>query len=256
VNDHGHLLPELYRMEERGGWMQGMRRITHALLAEAPQGGGLCLDVGTGGGLFAAELAAQRPTAQVIGLDRSPAALPVAWEQAAPGVALAQADVHHLPFPTSSVALATALDVLDQRAVCLPTALGELHRVLRPGGLLLLRVSAHAWLTGPHDAAFNTGRRLHRRDLRQALARAGLRTLHMTYANSLLAPPIAVMRLLQRWRLLDVTPDTAHAGWTNDLLRWALTAESWWLRHRTLPIGISLYALAACPGASPKPATF
>lgn len=260
----GHLLPELYRLEQSGGWMQGMRRISHALLAGVQPAGALCVDIGCGGGMFAAEFAAHHPAAQVVGVDRSATAVATAQAQAGcrqdsaqPALAqasfaqasFAQADVHSLPFAAGSVGLVTAFDVLDQRQVDMAAALAEIHRLLRPGGLLLLRVSAWPQLAGPHDAAFGTGRRLHADELVEALEQARLRVLHLTYANTLMAGPIAVMRLLQRWGIAPYSA-AVHARWADAALHSALGLESAWLRRGRLPIGISLYALAGRQRAS------
>ncbi len=84
-------------------------------------------------------------------------------------------------------------------ASILTGALAEVRRVLRPGGVLLARVSAHPWLSGPHDLAFNTGRRWRLHDLVRHFQAAGLQVERTTYANSLLSPLIVAARLLQRW---------------------------------------------------------
>jgi hypothetical protein len=121
------------------------------------------------------------------------------------------------------------------------------HRVLRPGGLLLVRVSAHPWLWGPHDVAFGTGRRWRLRDLVQHVRQTGLRVERTTYANSLLSPPIVAMRLLQRWGWLRAEQPAEEEGWSNALLQRALYAEAAWLQRHRLPFGISAYVLARAP---------
>ena len=85
----------------------------------------------------------------VVGADLHVQALGAAMDRA-PGPWL-RADLQQMPLATESVALLIALDSLDQQGVDLPLALAELYRVLQPGGALLLRVSAHPWLEGPHD---------------------------------------------------------------------------------------------------------
>ncbi len=62
--------------------------------------------------------------------------------------------------------------------------------MLKRNGLLIMRVSAHAWLEGPHDVAFNTGRRQRKSDLIALLQAQALRPMRSTYANALLMPPV------------------------------------------------------------------
>ena len=106
---------------------------------------------------------------------------------------------------TRAAALVVALDVLDQARIDPTKALAEIRRVLRPGGLLLLRVSAYPWLLGPHDRAFGTARRYSRFALAATLVYAGLEPVRLTYANSLLLPVAVAARLAQRRQWLPAT---------------------------------------------------
>lgn len=239
----GSHLATLYQMDESNGWAQGMRRITLAFLEGMPIIKGPYLDLGCGSGMFVHELAAARPQSLVLGADLSSTALEYAQERSS-GERLLQADVGQLPLASNSVGLITALDVFDQTGIEIEPTLGEAGRVLRPGGLLLLRVSAHPWLWGPHDVAYNTGRRWHAHDLVAALQSAGLAVERTTYANALLSPAVVAMRLLQRWGWLDVDAIYAKHGLLNDLTRRSLAAEAEWLVHHKFPFGISFYALA------------
>ncbi len=251
-DNHGSHLADLYEMDAAGGWSQGMRRITLALLAGMPFVQGPFLDLGCGGGVFVHELAAARPQSLVLGADLSPTALHYA-QQRSSSERLLQADVGDLPLAAGCVGLITALDVFDQRAVAIAHALAEAQRVLRPGGLLLLRVSAHPWLWGPHDIAYNTGRRWHAGDLVACVQAAGLAVERTTYANSLLSPAIVLTRLLHRAGWLPVAGADHTGGLLDDLMRRALAAEAQWLVHHKFPFGISFYALARKPKRTDLP---
>ena len=233
-------------MDESNGWSQGMRCITLAFLEGMPIIKGPYLDLGCGGGMFVRELAAVRPQSLVLGADLSSTALVYA-QQRSSGELLLQADVGRLPLAANSVGLITALDAFDQAGVEIEATLEETRRLLRPGGLLLLRVSAHSWLWGPHDVAYNTGRRWAAHDLVACLQAAGLVVERTTYANALLSPAVVAMRLLQRWGWLDVDGAGAESSPLNDLTRRALAAEAQWLVHHKFPFGISFYALARKP---------
>lgn len=230
-------------MDGLGGWNRGMRRVSRSLLCSRPLPPGPVLDLGCGSGIFAQELAEQVGLGPVVGVDLLPAALEGA-QLHAPTVHLAQVHLQELPFADGTFGVVTALDVLDQRGVDVENALAEAARVLLPGGVLLLRVSAHSWLTGPHDLAFNTARRYGRSDIERLLANMGFHLERVTYANSLLAPAITAVRLLQRWRVLPLEKAVYHEPLTNLGLDCALSVEAQWLRYGDLPFGISLYVMA------------
>jgi SAM-dependent methyltransferase len=261
------LLPELYRTEPDDGWSAGMHAITHALLDGIADGAGLpagpILEVGCGGGQFLAELCARYPQRAVYGVDLHPLALAHAQARPAAPVtdhqsavtgqqsavtsqqsALVQAPLQRLPFPASTFALVLALDSFDQQGVDLAAALAESHRLLCPGGRLLLRVSAHPRLYGAHDRAFHTGRRYTRLELIQALTAAGFALHRVTYANLLLGAPVAIQRLLQRWGLLAWQPGLYTHPAAHEAVALALRLEAHWLHRLNLPIGLSLWAVA------------
>ncbi len=198
-----------------------MRAINHALLTEPRAAAKAILELGCGSGRFLHELAQRQPQAQLLGTDINPHALGHAQQQST-AIALTQADLAHLPFADQSVDLITAFDVYDQSGVYLHGALAESRRVLRNGGLLLLRLSAHRWLEGAHDRAFNTGQRYGRREALKALHRARFNLLRVTYANLLLAPAVIPLRLLQRWGWLKLTTDLYTDSLANRALATAL----------------------------------
>ena len=220
-----------------------MRTISHALLAQALAPTTI-LELGCGSGQFLHELHQQQPQAQLVGSDLNPAALSHAQGRNGGSVALTQADLAHLPIADQHFALVIAFDVYDQRGVQLDEALAESRRVLRTGGLLMLRVSAHPWLAGAHDRAFNTGRRYHAREVVDALCTAHFTIQRVTYANSILAPAVIPLRLLQRWGVVGLTADLYTDSRANQALATALRWEARWLQQHNLPFGISLYILA------------
>ncbi|MFN3983155.1 MAG: class I SAM-dependent methyltransferase [Caldilinea sp.] len=243
MSDTGALLPTLYEADAGGGWNVGMRAASHALLDGVTLPPGPLLELGCGGGAFALELGAVRPGATVVGLDLRAPALAFAQSLSTTG-AWVQGDLLHLPFSGSTFALIVALDVVDQVGIDVAAALAMIRALLLPGGAALLRVSAHAWLYGPHDVAFGTGRRYGRNEFVTLVRDAGLTPARVTYANSLLSPAVVAVRLLQRWGMLAFTHELYDEGGVNLLLGMALHVETAWLRHRNLPWGTSLFVLA------------
>jgi len=248
----GYLLPTLYQATASHWWTAGMRRISHTLLDGVALPAGPLLEIGCGAGAFMAELQERYPERLIAGSDLHPLALERASLLTQSRLGLMRADLHHLPLSPASCAAIVALDVYDQHGVDLRDGLAESMRVLRSGGLLLLRVSAFSWLQGPHDLAFGTGQRFSAQALRQALSEAGLQILRMTYANSLLFGPGAAVRLLQKLGLMtDVVQGFETAAPLNQFFRAILAAEARWLQQHDLPAGLSLYALAVKPDADP-----
>jgi SAM-dependent methyltransferase len=241
------LLPFLYAADKSDGWSNGMRAITHALLASVTLPNGSLLEVGCGGGQLLAELQQEYSDRLVCGVDLHPLALSHAAALLRQPVALAQAALPNLPWEDNRFALLLALDVFDQQGVEMDAALAEAYRLLCPGGALLIRVSAHPWLYGAHDVAFHTGKRYTRAEVDSALKQAGFSVQRLTYANSLLAAPVAVMRLAQRWGILPWQPQVYSQGVLHQVAVRLLYEEAEWLRHADLAFGLSLCAVARKP---------
>jgi SAM-dependent methyltransferase len=117
---------------------------------------------------------------------------------------ICQASVAAVPFRSESFDVVTSLDVL----YCLPDqverrAMAEMHRVLRPGGGLIVNVAAMGILRGDHSVLSGELRRYSASSLEKLVRDAGFRVTRLTYTNAVLFPLVAVVRALQRIRGLE-----------------------------------------------------
>jgi len=111
------------------------RRATRAILALQP--GEHVLDIGSGPGFLAAEMAAEvGPEGRVVGLDPSESMLAMGARRGAP-VEYVEGDAIALPFADETFDAAIATQVYEYVAD-MPAALSEARRVLKPGGRLLI----------------------------------------------------------------------------------------------------------------------
>jgi SAM-dependent methyltransferase len=235
----------MYGAEERQWWYAGMRAISFGLLEAAlPRRPGLrSLDGGCGTGRNLERLATK---GQALGLDLAEEAVLFCRRR---GVLVARGSVLHLPFAASSFDVALSMDVLYHAWVTDDAAaVREVARVLRPGGLLLVRVPALPILWGAHDEAVHSRHRYVRAELRALLEGAGLRIVRLSYCNTILFPLLLVRRTLDRLtgrQGSDVEFLPAPFEWA---FRHALLLEAALLRRGLeLPVGASLVALARKP---------
>lgn len=108
------------------------------------------LDAGCGGGRPLAELARRMPAASIIGTDLAPELLRLARRRIAglPNVEVRHADLTCLPFSAGEFDVAVASHVLGHVPRTVSRAiLGELARILAPGGLLF--AAEHRWHPPP-----------------------------------------------------------------------------------------------------------
>jgi len=244
----------LYELEGHHWWFVGMRKIIAALLDRAVSPGRLrILDTGCGTGLMLGWLRRYGEDNEVYGLDSSSHAVRYSAQRGERRIV--QASIAAIPFPSECFELVTSLDVLDSFSIQeVSRPLGELARVLRKGGLLLVRVPAFQFLYSQHDRAVYTRHRYTARELRMMLEKQGLKVERVTYANTFLFPVAALWR---RWTRSerpdpqsDVRPLPRAIGWLNPVLAFLLALEAGWLRYSRgpLPFGLSVIALARKSG--------
>ena len=237
----------MFRQEERHWWYVGMRRISAALLDRYPpaEAGGCpdILDAGCGSGGMTQFLARR---GQVTGIDLAHDALSLARRR---GVRrLVRASVGLLPLAANSFDVVTSFDVLYHLDVEDDVAaLAELQRVLRPGGVLLIRLPAFDWIRGAHDQAVHTRHRYTKGELTRKLRDVGFLVEHASYANSLLFPLAPAKRLLETTNGPVSSPRVADL-WhppepLNRLLVDLLSLEARAVSAMPLPWGLSVFAV-------------
>jgi SAM-dependent methyltransferase len=233
--------------EDRHWWYRGRRRIVLDELARLGLGrDAQVLDAGCGSGRLLDELTR---FGQVSGLELDADSVAVARGRGHEDVHVGA--VERLPWADETFDLVTCLDVIEHTSDDRVT-LGELRRVLRPGGQLLVTVPAYQWLWSRHDVVCRHYRRYDRRMLRAAADEAGFRVQRTTSFNALLLPPAAAVRLAQRLhRRPEDASDEPHTSdveltpdWLSPVLELPLRIEAAWLRRGgTLPAGLSLLAV-------------
>ena len=156
----------------------------------------------------------------------------------------AQADVCAMPFAEGTFDVVLSLDVIVHFARGEEDRpMRELARVLKPGGLLVVRVAALDVLRSRHSEFAHERQRFTRPRLLRLAAGHGIEVLRATYANSLLLPvALAKFRL---WEPLLRKPPASGvepvARWLDRALHYPLELESRWLgAGRNLPLGQSL----------------
>lgn len=236
----------LARAEEHFWWFCGMRRILFSLLDPFVRARHIerVLEAGCGTGHFAGVLA-RRYGWRVFPVDLAQEGL--RYGRAMGVERLAQADITRLPFPAACFDAAFSLDVLvhfpegeEHRAVV------ELARVLKSGGLLVVRVAALTVLRSRHSQFTGERQRFTARRLLRALESCGVRPLKWTYANSFLLP-VALMKFRVWEPLLRKPPASGLAPlprWLNCVLARILYAEATLLRAGLrFPLGQSLIVI-------------
>ncbi|MDX2153326.1 MAG: class I SAM-dependent methyltransferase [Bryobacteraceae bacterium] len=176
------------RAEETMWWYRGMQRILFRALDPylAGQTVERVLEAGCGTGYFATVLE-KRYRWRVHAIDLGAAGVRRARVRGLHSVS--QADVSRLPFADAAFDAVFSMDVLPHFPAGEEDApLQEMSRVLRPGGLLVLRAAAWRALRSRHSQFVEERQRYRRGPLARAIERHGVRVLRSTYANSFLLP--------------------------------------------------------------------
>ncbi len=234
------------RAEEQMWWFAGMRKILDAWISKLPNDRfERVLEGGCGTGFMSTWLA-QRYGWRMFPVDLDFAGLSFGKQLGVPR--MTQSDIARLPFAKECFDAVVSLDVL----VHFPrggeaVALREFHRVIRPGGRLILRVSALDILRSRHSIFAHERQRFTRKRIQDSVREAGFRVDDCSYANSLLLP-VALFKF-RVWE--ELTRQEAKSGVAvpaaplNSLLQGVLGLEAAWLRlGGHFPLGQSILVLA------------
>ena len=232
-------------VEDHYWWYQALRQHVVASIEPAIPNFSL-LDAGCGTGGMLNVVRQKFPAADLTGVDQSNHALELTAARKT-GAKLVPASVHELPFPGNSFDFVLSLDVLVSMGVDDSLAVHEAHRVLRPGGRLILNVAALEFLKGAHDCAVDANRRYTRRQVQALLEGSGFEVERVSYWNATFTPPIALLRWLSRARSPS---DRARSDFRplppalNSIFKRVAALELSASRHVSLPFGTSLFAVA------------
>lgn len=215
-------------------WFHGLRaNLAAALRRAAPSAHGLLLDAGCGTGALMRNFRDAFPSFQCVGMDVDEGACRIALTKS--GWRICAGSVNQPPFRDASFDAIVSADVLCHSGVDVDAALGSFHRMLKPGGVLVVSLPAYQWMMSFHDRAVSTAQRFNRAQLRHWMLRAGYRDIRITYWNTLLFPLMVLHRKLgNQDASSDVRPVAAPL---NTIFRGFM-----WIENRLLRCGIRLPA--------------
>jgi SAM-dependent methyltransferase len=198
MNEHEYAL--MRQVEDSYWWYAALRESVDSEVKRRLAGNSQAriLDAGCGTGGMMEVLRRENPAWQISGLDFSPQAIAHTRQRGFTDVT--QGSVDALPYPDASFDAVVSLDVLYFDGVDEARAMSEFHRVLKPGGVLVLNLPAFDVLRGEHDVAVSGVRRYTPSRVRAMLSQCGLEALRVHCWNAWLFLPILAWRLLSRVR--------------------------------------------------------
>jgi SAM-dependent methyltransferase len=246
------LLELTYLAEQSHFWFRGFRAFMRPEVRRALEGRSapVIVDCGCGTG---ANLQWLREFGGAYGFDLTWNGLSLGRSMGTTRVA--QASIGAIPLLSGIADLATSFDVFQ----CLPApvdhaAIRDMWRILKPGGHLLMNVSALDILRGRHSALSEEVRRYTPATLRELVTGAGFRIQRLTFVHASIFPLMLPVRVMQRWTARDgdaVEPGeleiTVPPAPINVVLTALLRAEAAALRVVNMPIGSSLMVHAVKP---------
>ena len=235
-------LLELTALAERDHfWFHGFRASFVPVLDEIAGGRRdlRLLDCGYGTGYNLQHLLPRYGTA--FGFDLSEDAIRRGRERRLP---IVRANMHHIPFRSNMFDVVTSFDALqsvpDDRA-----AVREIARVLKPGGYVVLNVTAFEFLRGDHSDVWSELRRYTPRTAERLLTDAGLQPVRVAFIFASILPMVLGIRLAQRLLRVFRGPsgeEDLHvpAAPVNTVLAWLVRGDAALARRVPMPCGTSL----------------
>lgn len=240
----------MFAIEETHWWYRGRRELVRAALDRfGPDGRPWrILDLACATGMSFRFLA---DYGSIRGIDISEETIRLCGQRGIDRIV--RGDALSLPFTDGGFDVVLALDAFEHFEDD-AAAMAEVHRVLRPGGLLVATVPAFMALWSPHDEAYHHFRRYRRKQLRQRLESAGFVTERMSYSSMTLFAPVWALRRLRGLGSGGAREEASSdfavpMPWPLEALAGLITRTEVALQKRIdLPFGVSLYGVLRKPG--------
>lgn len=242
------LYEEMYQLEAKYWWHLAKRHLVKSLISQRYSNFDqlTLVDIGCGTGKFLEEMNLWQSWQDLIGLDGSDEALKYTGKRKVAKVKKADFEAK-LPLESDSIDLITSLDVVehienDQALV------NEFHRVLIPGGRVIITVPAHQWLWTYWDEILGHKRRHTVESVTQLANTAGLEVEKISYFYSYLLPIAWVFRLIKTKSDKASSSDfIALPDWINQILIGFSEIETEIVKRFKIPFGLSVVCVAKKP---------
>mgnify|MGYP001371974508 CR=1 FL=1 len=230
-------------LDQTHWWYVARRRILSDVVARIvrPPKGARILEIGCGTGHNFPMLGA---FGTVDGLEVDDAARQIASERL--GRAVGSSRLPALEgIADGSYDLIALLDVLEHVEGD-EAALASVRQKLKPGGRILVTVPANRWMWSAHDTVHHHFRRYNGSDLREVIAKAGLKAELVTHFNTILFPLAAAFRVLGKVTGREEADDAQPAAPLNTAFTGLFGLERHLVGRVPLPFGVSLMAVLSC----------
>ncbi|MCX5693736.1 MAG: class I SAM-dependent methyltransferase [Candidatus Omnitrophica bacterium] len=229
-----------YELEDKHWWFVGMRDIFCRLISNIYKGNKklLVLDVGCGAGMIMKDL---EKFGKVVGVDVEDAALKFCQKRDVGDLCLGSGV--NLPFKDATFDLVTAFSVVEHVQDDI-SFIGELNRVCKIGGRIILSTSAFNFLWSQHDLINGHKKRYEKNSLKEIFLKHRLVIEKITYTNFILFPVILLAIILNNLlkRSCKGTVDVFYTmpKLLNGFLTFILKTESIILTKFNFSFGVSL----------------
>lgn len=233
-----YLYGDLYELEEKHWWHIAKRALCKKLIKNYFRRGKI-LDVGCGTGKNVEYFSDLGP---VWGIDNSNEALSfcVNYRHLKN---IKKGDAAKSGFKNNYFDLVYMLDVLehtDDRK-----SLGEMHRILKKNGLLLITVPAYHWMWSKWDDQLHHKRRYTSKNLYTTLNNNGFKVLKISYFNSFLVLPVYLVRKIKTLTSNKNYGSDFRIGnlFINRVMLTLAKVEHFVIKHTSVPFGLSIVVI-------------
>lgn len=235
----------IYKNESNHFYYVGLHKLVESLIKKYSfVKNPTILDAGCGTGLLLKKLSKVGLTT---GIDLSPEAIRFAKKRK---INVNLGSVTKIPFKGNTFDIVTSMDVINLSEVKSDKqALYEIYKVLKPGGILILRASAIPWLSSGHDKWVHIKKRYTKIEMRNLIQKSGFEIQKLSYINFFLFLPAFAKHIA--WRISGTSNHSSSIDKVptliNKIMILCMKLEEYLLKYVDMPIGNGLIVVARKP---------